>query len=104
MLARLAAIGAPTGGAAIEYREASADALPFEDGSFDVVLCQQGLQFFPARAAAVGEMRRVLRPGGVAGIAVWADGHPLKPFGAYGDALAATAGGLLRSSPAPPRT
>lgn len=90
MLARSAAIGAPSGAAPIEYREAPADALPFEDGCFDAVLCQQGLQFFPARAAAVGEMRRVLRPGGVAGIAVWAEGHPLEPFGVYGDALAAT--------------
>ena len=88
MLARSAAAGAPDGAAPIEYREASADALPFEDGSFDVVLCQQGLQFFPARAAAVGEMRRVLRPGGVAGVAVWAHGHPLEPFGVYGDELA----------------
>lgn len=90
MLARSAAAGAPSGAAAIEYREASADALQFEDGSFDVVLCQQGLQFFPAPAAAVGEMQRVLRPGGVAGIAVWAEGHPLEPFGVYGDELAAT--------------
>jgi SAM-dependent methyltransferase len=90
MLAHSAAAGAPTGVCApIEYREASADALPFEDGSFDVVLCQQGLQFFPAQVAAVSEMRRVLCPGGVAGIAVWADGHPLEPFGVYGDELAA---------------
>jgi SAM-dependent methyltransferase len=90
MLARSAAAGAPSGAAPIEYREASADALPFEDGYFDVVLCQQGMQFFPARAAAVREMRRVLRPGGVAGIAVWAAGHPLEPFGPYGDQLAET--------------
>jgi ubiquinone/menaquinone biosynthesis C-methylase UbiE len=89
MLARSAAIGAPESAAPIEYLEASAEALPFEDGRFDVVLCQQGLQFFPQRAAAVGEMRRVLRPGGVAGIAVWATGHPLEPFGVYGDELAA---------------
>jgi ubiquinone/menaquinone biosynthesis C-methylase UbiE len=74
MLARSAAAGASRGAAPIEYREASADALPFEDGSFDVVLCQQGLQFFPARAAALGEMRRILRPGGGVGIAVWAEG------------------------------
>ncbi len=89
MLARAAAVGAPEGAAPIEYLEASADALPFEDGRFDVVLCQQGLQFFARRAAAVGEMRRVLRPGGVAGIAVWAMGHPLEPFGVYGEELAA---------------
>ncbi|MGO9886893.1 MAG: class I SAM-dependent methyltransferase [Solirubrobacteraceae bacterium] len=90
MLARAASAGAPDGAAPIDCLDASADALPFDDGSFDVVLCQQGLQFFPARAAAVGEMRRVLRPGGVAGVAVWASGHPLEPFGVYGDELAAT--------------
>ena len=89
MLARSAAARAPSGSAPIQYREASADALPFEDGSFDVVLCQQGLQFFPAPAAAVQEMRRVLRRGGLAGIAVWAAGHQLEPFGAYSDELAA---------------
>ena len=90
MLARAASVGSPNDSALIEYVNASADALPFEEGSFDVVLCQQGLQFFPARAAAVGEMRRVLRPGGVAGVAVWASGRPLVPFGVYGDELAAT--------------
>lgn len=90
MLARAASVGAPDGAAPIEYLEASADALPLDDGSFDVVLCQQGLQFFPTRTAAVGEMRRVLRPGGVAGVAVWAGGRPLEPFGVYGDELAAT--------------
>ena len=89
MLARAASVGASAGAAPIEHREGSADALPVDDGWCDVVLCQQGLQFFPARAAAVSEMRRVLRPGGVAGIAVWATGHPLEPFGAYGDELAA---------------
>ncbi len=89
MLARAASVGASAGAAPVEYREGSADALPVDDGWCDVVLCQQGLQFFPARAAAVSEMRRVLRPGGVAGIAVWASGHRLEPFGAYGDELAA---------------
>lgn len=88
MLAHAAEIQAGNGAAPIVYREAPADALPFADASFDVVLCQQGLQFFPARAAALGEMRRVLRPGGVVGIAVWAEGHPLEPFGVYGDELA----------------
>ena len=61
---------------------------PFEDSSFDYVLCQQGLQFFPARAAAIGEMRRVSRPAQVSsGVA---SGRPLVPFGVYGDELAAT--------------
>jgi ubiquinone/menaquinone biosynthesis C-methylase UbiE len=90
MLARSAAVGTSEGAAPIEYCNASADALPFEDACFDVALCQQGMQFFPAREAAASEMRRVLRPGGVAGIAVWATGHPLQPFGVYGEELAAT--------------
>jgi SAM-dependent methyltransferase len=49
---------------AIEWHEVSADALPFADGTFDVVLCQMGLQFFPDRHAALREARRVLVPGG----------------------------------------
>jgi len=57
----------------IAFIEGSADALPFPDDSFDVVTCQQGLQFFPDRAAAVGEMRRVLAPGGRVVIACWCD-------------------------------
>jgi ubiquinone/menaquinone biosynthesis C-methylase UbiE len=51
-------------GMAIEWYEASAEALPLPDESFDVVLCQMGLQFFPDRLAALREMRRVLAPGG----------------------------------------
>ena len=38
--------------------------MPLDDSSFDVVLCQQGLQFFPDKAAALREMHRVLMPGG----------------------------------------
>jgi ubiquinone/menaquinone biosynthesis C-methylase UbiE len=53
-----------TGDTAIEWREASAEALPLGDETFDVVLCQMGLQFFPDRLGAVREMRRVLIPGG----------------------------------------
>jgi SAM-dependent methyltransferase len=57
--------------APIEWQEASAVALPFEHGVFDVVVCQQGLQFFPDRPAAVREMHRVLTPGGRVGLATW---------------------------------
>ncbi len=60
-------------GLPIEYVEGDATALPFEDGSFDLVTCQQGLQFFPDRAAALGEMRRVLVPGGRALVACWCE-------------------------------
>jgi ubiquinone/menaquinone biosynthesis C-methylase UbiE len=48
----------------IEWRQADAMALPFEDGSFDLVLCQFGAMFFPDRVAAYRETKRVLRPGG----------------------------------------
>ena len=48
----------------VDWHEGSALELPFPDGSFDLVTCQQGLQFFPDRPAGVREMRRVLKPGG----------------------------------------
>ncbi|NIX00730.1 MAG: methyltransferase domain-containing protein, partial [Phycisphaerae bacterium] len=50
--------------ATIEWHEASAEAMPFPDGSFDAVLCQMGIQFIPDKDAALSEMRRVLAPGG----------------------------------------
>jgi ubiquinone/menaquinone biosynthesis C-methylase UbiE len=58
-------------GASIDWQEGSAVALPFADATFDVVLCQQGLQFFPDRMAALREMRRVLAPGGRLALSVW---------------------------------
>src|SRR5215468_6823133 len=60
-------------GAPISWQEGSLEALPFEEGTFDVVLCQQGLQFSPNRAVAVREMRRVLRMGGRLLCSVWRD-------------------------------
>ncbi|MEE9255798.1 MAG: methyltransferase domain-containing protein [bacterium] len=61
----------PPSGGAVEFHEGSAGELPFEDGSFDLALCQQGLQFFPDRPAALAEMKRVLRPGGKLTLSVW---------------------------------
>jgi ubiquinone/menaquinone biosynthesis C-methylase UbiE len=55
----------------IDWREGRAEQLPFPDASFDLVTCQQGLQFFSGKTEAASEMRRVLRPGGRAVIAVW---------------------------------
>jgi SAM-dependent methyltransferase len=51
-------------GAAIRWYETAAESMPLPDESFDVVLCQLGLQFMADRAAALGEMRRVSAPGG----------------------------------------
>lgn len=48
----------------VDWHEATAEAMPFADETFDVVLCQMSLQFIPDKAAALGEMRRVLKPGG----------------------------------------
>jgi ubiquinone/menaquinone biosynthesis C-methylase UbiE len=61
------------GGTPIEWREGNLEALPFAEREFDVVLCQQGLQFCADRAAAVRQMRRVLRPGGRLLLSVWRD-------------------------------
>src|SRR5215510_3024239 len=55
----------------IDWRIGDAAAVPFEDGGFDAVLCQQGLQFFPDRVQALREMRRVLRLGGRLALTVW---------------------------------
>lgn len=48
----------------IEWHEASAEKMPLPDESFDVVLCQMGLQFIPDKSAALREIARVLAPGG----------------------------------------
>jgi ubiquinone/menaquinone biosynthesis C-methylase UbiE len=51
-------------GMAINWHDASAEAMPLPDASFDAVLCQMGLQFVPDKHTALSEMRRVLAPGG----------------------------------------
>jgi SAM-dependent methyltransferase len=53
------------------WRQADVMSLPFDDGSFDAVVCQFGAMFFPDRPAAFAEMHRVLRHGGVALFNVW---------------------------------
>lgn len=55
----------------VEWRQADAMQLPFEDESFDAVVCQFGAMFFPDKAKAFAEARRVLRPGGVFVFNVW---------------------------------
>jgi len=57
----------------IELVEGSALSMPFEDGSFDVLTCQQGVQFFPDRTQAFAEFHRVLVDGGHAVVACWAE-------------------------------
>src|SRR5918995_766363 len=48
----------------IEWRQGDARDIPFSDAAFDVVFCQQGLQFFSDRSAALREVHRVLVPNG----------------------------------------
>ena len=58
-------------GLAVEWQEGNATSLPFSDATFDVVLCQQGVQFFPDRPLALKEMHRVLVPGGRLALNIW---------------------------------
>jgi len=74
----------PPAGAPVEWRDGEAHALPCADATFDVVCCQQGLQFFPAKTHALREMHRVLGPGGRLVLSVWRS----LPYNPYGRALA----------------
>jgi ubiquinone/menaquinone biosynthesis C-methylase UbiE len=55
----------------VQWRQADAMKLPFEDGTFDAVVCQFGAMFFPDRPAAYSEARRVLKRGGRFVFNVW---------------------------------
>jgi len=68
MLDEAAALGTPRG---VTWRQADATELPFADGAFDAVVCQFGAMFFPDRAKAYAEARRVLVDGGVFVFSVW---------------------------------
>ena len=68
MLDQASAVGTKR---AVEWRQADAMQLPFGDGTFDAVVCQFGVMFFPEKSQAFSEARRVLRPGGVFIFNVW---------------------------------
>jgi ubiquinone/menaquinone biosynthesis C-methylase UbiE len=86
MLAVARSLPAPAG-APVAWHQGNALELPFPDDSFDLVLCQQGLQFMPDRRRALAEMRRVLAPGGRVALSVWqaVERNPLSQ--AIGDAV-----------------
>jgi SAM-dependent methyltransferase len=70
-------------GAEVDLQVGDAEALPFEDASFDVLLSTFGCMFAPRHEIVASEMARVLRPGGRLGIVSWT------PDGAIGDFFAA---------------
>jgi SAM-dependent methyltransferase len=73
-----------TASARVEWREGDADALSCDDATFNVVFCQQGLQFFPDKAHALRAMHRVLATGGRLALSVWR----ALPYNPYNRALA----------------
>ena len=77
----------PAGAAPTAWVQASTGQLPFADGSFEVVACQLGLQYFPDRPAALAEMARVLAPGGRLAAMVWQAIDHSPGFAALADAL-----------------
>ena len=62
---------ADTAGVEIEFTEGDAEALPYPDASFDVVLSQYGHMFAPRPEVVVAEMLRVLKPGGHIAFSTW---------------------------------
>jgi SAM-dependent methyltransferase len=88
---------------AIEWRTTDACALPFGDREFDLVFCQQGLQFVPDRVAALSEICRVLGTGGRAVLAVWSSIEDSPGFdvlaNAIGSHIGADAAAGLRRGP-----
>ena len=66
----------PPAGAPITWVQASAEAMDLSDASVDVILCQQGFQFFPDKPAALREMHRVLAPSGRLLFSVWKSPSP----------------------------
>ncbi|MFE6283054.1 class I SAM-dependent methyltransferase [Streptomyces sp. NPDC057877] len=71
----------------LELTLAPADRLPYEDASFDTVICQQGAQFFPDLTAALTETARVLRPDGRLALTVWAPKERCPYFAAQYEVL-----------------
>lgn len=79
------------------YRTGDAQALPFEDGQFDVAAMALVISFIPDAAKAAAEMARVVRPGGWVANYMWdVPGHPLAPIHNAAQALG------LAAPPGPP--
>jgi SAM-dependent methyltransferase len=75
-------------GEQVDFQPADATALPLADQSFDAVVCQFGLMFYPDKAKSFAEACRVLAPGGRYLLSVW-DSHRYNPFGRIAHEVAA---------------
>jgi ubiquinone/menaquinone biosynthesis C-methylase UbiE len=71
-------------GERVAFQPADAQALPFADASFDAVVCQFGIMFYPDKPKSYREVHRVLAPGGHYVFSVW-DAHRHNPFGRIGN-------------------
>jgi SAM-dependent methyltransferase len=71
----------------VDVRQASADALPFDDGAFDAALAQLVVHFMPDPVAGLREMARVTRQGGVVVACVWDHAGGEGPLGAFWNAV-----------------
>lgn len=76
-------------GETVEFQQADATALPFADDSFDAVVCQFGVMFFPDKAKSYSEAFRVLARGGRYLFSVW-DAHRHNSYGRIAHEVAAT--------------
>ena len=76
----------------IDWQHGDAADLPFPDASFDVVLCQASLMFFPDRAQALREMARVVTGEGTVAVQVWASLESQPGYGPFIDVAARHAG------------
>ena len=71
----------------VDVRRASAEALPFDDGSFDAAIAQLVVHFMADPVAGLREMRRVTRPGGVVAACVWDHAGGRGPLGTFWRAM-----------------
>jgi ubiquinone/menaquinone biosynthesis C-methylase UbiE len=76
----------------LDWHQGDATCLPFLDASFDRVLCQFALMFFPDRLAALREMRRVLAPAGGVALATWDAIECSPPYARQAEIVARLAG------------
>lgn len=101
MLATARRVAADTAGT-ITFRQADAADLPFDDATFDVVVCQEVLQFVEDPTAALSEMQRVAVPGGRIAISVLRplDRNPV--YATFSEALGERAGPAAEAMMASP--